>query len=253
MPGWVALFRWEIQLYLPYKYNCDLNTEQMKYYTYAYLREDGTPYYIGKGKGNKAFQSSRHNVKVPPRNRILFLKTNITEMNAFKHEIYMIAVLGRVDLGTGILRNKTDGGEGASGYKHSDEAKQKISQANTGRVWDDLSKKKFSNKCKGRKPTPMSQEKREKLSKLKKGVKRPQHVVEKMMKTRQENQSFIGSNNPNAKTFVFVSPTGEKYVVKGKFKNFCQTKNLSHWGLRNFKKTGIMTPSCNGWRVFCDD
>lgn len=86
----------------------------MKYYTYAYLREDRTPYYIGKGKNNRAYRNHNH-IKVPPKNRIIFLKKNLTEEEAFKHEIYMIAVFGRKDLGTGILLNRTDGGEGTSG------------------------------------------------------------------------------------------------------------------------------------------
>lgn len=96
------------------------------FYTYAYLREDGTPYYIGKGKGKRAFQKA-HNVSRPPRNRILFLKRNLTEEEAFRHEIYMIAVFGRKDIGTGILYNFTDGGEGASGKVVSVETKKKMS------------------------------------------------------------------------------------------------------------------------------
>ena len=54
------------------------------------------------------------------RNRVLILKRNLTEEEAFKHEIYMIAVFGRKDIGTGILGNKSDGGEGPSGAKRPD-------------------------------------------------------------------------------------------------------------------------------------
>ena len=84
------------------------------YYTYAYLREDGTPYYIGKGRNNRAYKEDCRSVKVPHKDRILFLKTDLTEEDAFKHEIYMISILGRKDIKTGILRNLTDGGEGFS-------------------------------------------------------------------------------------------------------------------------------------------
>jgi len=104
----------------------------MEYYTYAYLREDRTPYYIGKGNGRRAYQKQKwHN---PPKNksRIIFLKQNLTEEEAFKHEIYMIAVFGRKNLGTGILRNRTNGGEGVSGLVHTDESKKKMSKASKG-------------------------------------------------------------------------------------------------------------------------
>jgi len=158
-----------------------------KYYTYAYLREDRTPYYIGKGEGNRAYKNQNRNCPVPKdRNRIIFLKKNITEDEAFKHETYLIAVLGRKDLGTGILRNLTDGGEGASGavrtkemrehlskirkgikmseeyreacrermknFKHTDEAKNKISKANSGRKWNKESIENISKIRKGLSP-----------------------------------------------------------------------------------------------------
>lgn len=96
-----------------------------EYYTYAYLREDGTPYYVGKGKNNRAFVK-RRKVKCPDdKSKILFLKKNLTEKDAFKHEIYMINVLGRVDCG-GILRNFTDGGEGVSGRIVSEEEREQM-------------------------------------------------------------------------------------------------------------------------------
>jgi len=102
------------------------------YYTYAYLREDRTPYYIGKGKGDRIVSTQRSIHKPTNKNKIIFLKQNLTEEEAFKHEIYMIAVFGRKDLGTGILRNMTNGGEGVSGYIVSEETRRKRSEANKG-------------------------------------------------------------------------------------------------------------------------
>jgi hypothetical protein len=58
---------------------------------------------------------SKRNKPPKDKSRIIFLKQNLTEEEAFRHEIYMIAVFGRKDLGTGILHNRTDGGDGSSG------------------------------------------------------------------------------------------------------------------------------------------
>jgi hypothetical protein len=109
------------------------------YYTYAYLREDGTPYYIGKGRNRRAYKPhKRGNIDIkPPKNRILFLKKNLTENEAIKHEIYMIFVFGRKDNNSGILRNLTDGGEGpGSGRIFSEESKKKISNSKKGRSFN---------------------------------------------------------------------------------------------------------------------
>lgn len=106
----------------------------MKYYTYMWLREDGTPYYIGKGSGNRAY--TRRRVGNAPLERVVVTYYE-SEQQAFQEEIRLIAHYGRVDLGTGCLRNLTDGGENPpnhKGKKHGPEWGAKRSAALKGRI-----------------------------------------------------------------------------------------------------------------------
>ena len=104
----------------------------MNFYVYLYLDQNGVPYYCGKGKGKRAY--GKHKVQVPTdTSRIIFPATNLTEIWAFALERKFIRWYGRKDNNTGVLENKTNGGEGLSGHKFSESHKQKIAQANKNR------------------------------------------------------------------------------------------------------------------------
>lgn len=121
---------------------------------YVYLLIDPStnqPFYVGKGKGDRASSHLRpsnlkeNTLKVTKikslfskglEPTILILAENLTELEAWNLEMTKISEYGRIDLGTGILCNHTDGGEGPSkrtswnkGKKFSDETRKKMSES----------------------------------------------------------------------------------------------------------------------------
>jgi hypothetical protein len=212
------------------------------FYTYAYLREDGTPYYIGKGRGKRAYTKQGRNVHLPPKDRILLLKTNLTEEEAFKHEIYMIALYGRKDLGTGILYNFTDGGEGPSnpsdeireamrermlgnklsqGKKRSEQHKKRISEALTGRTILGETRKKLSEALTGR---TVSGETRKKLSEARKRGrfesfetkrKRAKHRMKPIEITFPSGRVGVFNSRASASFYTSISTSMLSRLTKG--------------------------------------
>jgi hypothetical protein len=102
------------------------------FYVYEHIRLDtNTVFYVGKGKGRRCFECRRRN---PHWKRIVskaggfdvrIVVDGIDEEFAFLAEQELIA---KLKLQGVSLANMTDGGEGASGYRHTDGAKAKFSE-----------------------------------------------------------------------------------------------------------------------------
>lgn len=138
------------------------------YYVYAYIRKDGTPYYIGKGKGRRAY--AKHlTVALPPKSRIIILEKNLSEVGALAIERRLIAWWGRKNVGTGILYNRTEGGDGVhgnivrKGYTLTDEHRQKIAESKRGKKRAPFSEE-WINNLRSRPRTPASSETNQKKS-----------------------------------------------------------------------------------------
>ena len=130
------------------------------YYVYSYLREDNSPYYIGKGKEGRAFTKGCKEIKPPKdKTKIKIIKENLTEQDAFDLEILYILMFGRKDLDTGILRNKTDGGDGASGYIVLPEERKRRSERMKGVKRPQWIYDKIAASNRGKKASPETREK----------------------------------------------------------------------------------------------
>jgi hypothetical protein len=86
-----------------------------KYYVYQYIREDNSPYYIGKGKDDRAYvkhkRANGSDLRPKDRSKIQIIKHNLTEQEAHNLETELIAKYGKLTEG-GLLVNITDGGVG---------------------------------------------------------------------------------------------------------------------------------------------
>ena len=176
---------------------------QKEFYTYILLdpRKPGSysygdytfefePFYVGKGgledRYARHLSESKdirnHNHKHKKIRKIckenlypleVKIKENISEQEALNLEIWLIWAIGRNDEVLGPLTNHTYGGEGVSGYKHSEESKKKNSERNKGcnspnfgKLVSKETRLKLSNINKGH---GVSKETREKISKSNKG------------------------------------------------------------------------------------
>ena len=203
----------------------------MEYYTYAYLREDRTPYYIGKGKGNRVYRRRYKGINPPKdKSRIIFLKQNLTEEEAFRHEIYMISVFGRKDLGTGILHNRTNGGEGSSGVVRSDEYIRKLSvrtkgknNPNYGKIASEETRRKISEGTKN-----PSEEKRKKMSVALRGENNPMYNKTHSKETRKKI-----SENKLKYNYKIYSIKESKIYETNNLNAFCRDRMLGESNITN--------------------
>jgi hypothetical protein len=189
------------------------------YYVYAFLRDDGSPYYIGKGKDYRAW--AKHNINLPKnKQNIIIMESNLTELGAFALERRYIEWYGRKDLGTGILRNLTDGGEGSS---LSIIIKNKISNSNKGK----------SSWSKGKN---LSETHKNNISKSHLGKRTGLWSNEKNPKFGKGNL-ILGQSNPNAKKWILL--VNDVHIVIDDLVKYCKDNCLNYSTVYSWQKQYI--------------
>ena len=142
-------------------------------YVYRHIRLDiNQPFYIGIGENGRAYSSrdrnvNWHNIVNVTDYEVEILMDGLTREEAFKKEREFIKLYGRKDNGTGILCNKTNGGNGQSGWKISEETRKKMGKSQLGN-------KKYLLR------TTPQEEINKKVSQANKGRKRTEEAIQKM-------------------------------------------------------------------------
>lgn len=127
------------------------------FYVYIHRKKsDNSIFYVGKGVKDRAYRKkgrSRywHNVVNKYDYTVEIVQNHISEWIALELEKYLISEYRTLGY---RLCNLTNGGEGISGYSHTEESKKKMAKAATGKIHTEEARKKMSESRKGRKLSP---------------------------------------------------------------------------------------------------
>lgn len=212
------------------------------YYIYAYIRDSGTPYYVGRGKKSRAY--SRHirsnNIDFRPKDKskIIFLEKNLTKEESINLEKYYIAKYGRKEFG-GILVNIREGGEDIKDW--TPEMRKKMSIISLKRTFSDETRRRMSIARKNIKRNLNSIIKMVNTRKLRDNYK---HTKESKLKLSISHKGlYSGEKNPMARK-VFAYDKENNYI--GEF----NTGREAVLKLNLYKNAWKHIPeSCKGKRV----
>lgn len=160
------------------------------FYTYVMYDPEGVPYYVGAGKNNRANPKYKMFEGVCPerefrargRHTLTIVMEHESKEAAFEGERFFIKQIGRRDLGTGPLYNRTDG-HGSHGRVWTAEERAKSRAAKLGRKASLETRAKLSKRMQGNQHLlghVHSEETRKKISEAGRG--------RKLVLTEQEKQ-----------------------------------------------------------------
>lgn len=258
-------------------------------YVYRHIRLDkNIPFYIGIAKDDDG-KYRRANCSLRTRGKKSIIWAKIASKSDYEVEIIyeglswdaacekereFIKLYGRIDKGTGILANMTDGGDGSKGFvcsqdvkdrhskrmkgkrhslghKQTDEHKLKISQANKGKKMSEEHRIKMLNRRHTesakekmrlskignthKKGFKLSDETKMKMSISKIGVKKSEKAKANMSLAQMGNKNMLGKKMPDSvKKKISDTKKGSKHSIEAK--NKIRLASLKMWETRRVKK-----------------
>lgn len=152
------------------------------FYVYAWYEPDGTCFYIGKGIGERYRRRSDRNAhwkaiaaKHDGNVTVRFLHEGLTEKRAFELERQLIVELRP-------RANKTSGGEGVSGYTHTAEVCEGVSERMK-ESWADPDQR--AKMVAGNAGRQLAQEHKDLIGRAHRGMTRPPGTGEKIAATKR--------------------------------------------------------------------
>lgn len=182
---------------------------KLDYYVYIYFKLNGTPCYVGKGRGKRWKHHLRCNTNprlaaeikkaggVLP---VVMIREGLSDRAAKDFERVFIKAIGRGK--SGPLFNFTDGGDGTEGWTQPEHVKAAVSKAQRGRKHSDEARAKMRIAQIGRKH---SEETKEKIGRGNRGKTFSEEVRRRMSEggkgkvlSAQHRANLVGSRRPKS-------------------------------------------------------